>query len=212
MIEIFKVIIEFVSKTIFPDIFFGIIFLIAVFFYIKKYSFDNVGQKYKKLIFLTIIFRLFYAILLTGIQYYVWTQSEFTKIMIDAPTGGIFNGKYGYFLFYSFGRFWLNTIILIVMAYVFYLFLIFLKKYRERFFDEGEIELGFLAVLIVGWPNFVIFMPFVFMFVVLISIFKMIFLKEHYTTLGLPFILAMLTALIFGNKLAIFLNLGFLKV
>ncbi len=185
-----------------PIVFFGVVFVLALLKYIfRSQPFSVIS--YKSLVVSSISFRVFYAILLTVSQYYIWSKQEFTKFLVDSP---------GYFIFYSYGRFWLNVFIAVGVAFAFYLFLKFLKKYQERFFEEGETELGFLTALIVGWPNFVIFIPLVFISVVLISLFRRLVLKEVYTTLGWPFLIAVLITLILGDRLIQILNLGVLRI
>ncbi len=100
----------------------------------------------------------------------------------------------------------------LMAATVFYLFLLFLRKYKERFFEKSEVELGFLLALTVGWPNFLIFLICSFLGVVLVSIIKLIFFKEAYTTLGLPFLLASLITLFLGNYFIKLFGLMALKI
>lgn len=192
-----------------PKIFFGIIFILAVLIYGLRKSIGL--TKSRTLIISSISFHVLYAVLLTISQYYIWSQNKFTQLLLNSSLD-LSMPVSGYFLFYSFGRFWLNALITIGAAFVFYLFLKFLKKHRERFFEEGETELGFLSALIVGWPNFVVFLPLVFVFVVLLSIFRRVFLKEFYTTMGIPFLLAALIVLIFGNQIVDILSLGVLRI
>ena len=158
---------------------------------------------YKSLVVVLVGFRLLYAAFLTVAQYYAWSQDTLSRLLLNSPR---------YFLFYAYGRFWLNALIAIGVALAFYLFLRFLKKYRERFFKEGETELGFLAALLVGWPNFVIFVTLVFVSVVLLAVFRRLVLRKMYTTLGWPFILAALLTLIWGSKLILILHLGVLRI
>jgi hypothetical protein len=99
-----------------------------------------------------------------------------------------------------------------VSALAFYLFLVFLKKYKERFFEEGEVELGFILALTVGWSNFIVFLPLVFLSVILVSIFRKIVFKETYTTLGAPLLLAALLVLLFGRYFIDILGLAALRV
>lgn len=216
-----------------PMVFFGVVFAIAVFLYLSRHQSNVKCQmsnvvNYKLLVISSISFRFFYAFLLTINQYYVWSQNKFTQLLLNSPldlsmpTSGIFTKvcqwsivncqKSGYFLFYSFGRFWLNVFVAIGVAFAFYLFLKFLEKYQERFFEQGEIKLGFIMALIVGWPSFIVFIPCVFVFVVLMSVFRGLFLKESYTTLGWPFILAALIVFLWGDKLIQILGLGVLKI
>ena len=219
-----------------PPVFFGIVFATAVFLYLSRHRLNVMGYPArdrsvsggKSLIVGSIMFRFFYAFLLTVSQYYVWSQDKFTQILLNSslvqtiPISGIFNKicqlplvncqKFGYFLFYSYGRFWLNALISVAVAFVFYLFLKSLQKHQARFFEEGEAELGFLSALIVGWPNFVVFLSLVFILVILISIFRRVFLKQFYTTLGWPFILAAFASLVLGSNLIAILGLGVLYI
>lgn len=106
----------------------------------------------------------------------------------------------------------MNVLLSIVVAFAFYAFLKALKKHNDRFFHEGETELGLLLALIVGWPNFVVFVPLVFLAVVLVSIFRGIYMKEMYTTLGTPMLLAALITMIFGSYLIGAFGLTVLKI
>jgi hypothetical protein len=141
--------------------------------------------------------RLFYAGTLTVLQYFVFLPP------FREPK---------YFLLYSWTHFWFNFVLSVGTAFVFYLFLKFLKKRNERFFEEGEAEIGFLCALIAGWPDFVVFLPLVLVLVALESVFRKIFLKESLTTLGFALILAAITAFIFGDKIIAILSLGALRI
>lgn len=180
---------------------------------------------YKSLIWIVLVFKVAYASLETFGQYYVWKSSEFTKLFLDPKTVDFnilkefsgklfwaFNNRLGYFIFYSWGRFWMTIVVSLLAAAAFYLFLLFLKKYKERFFEEGEVELGFLLALTIGWPNFIAFLFAAFLSVILVSAIRMIFFKEFYTTLGAPFLLAALAALVFGNYFINFFNLMAFRV
>lgn len=138
---------------------------------------------------ITIAFRLAFAGVKTIFQYYAWLQSEISKFMLP-PYQGI-----GVLLRYSWTHFWLNALISIGAALLFFIVLRSLHSYNARYFDTGEIELGLLMALVVGWPGFLVFAPIAFLSVVLISIIRGIFLKEAYTTLGLPFFIATAVAL-----------------
>ena len=170
-----------------------------------------------------VIFSLAYAALLTLAQYRVWAGSEFSRPFINSPVAEVvplpeilrqyvFSSKLGYFLFYSFGRFWLGPLISLLAAAAFYIFLRSLKKYQERFFEDGETELGFLAALIAGWPAFIVFLLLVFPGVVLVAIYRRLFTGEMYTTLGWPLVLAALASLLWGKSLIIALGLRVLFI
>lgn len=204
-----------------PPVFFFFLFLIAFTFYRKeRYS----ATAYRPLVIAAVLFRFFYALILTGSQYLIWAGDPFTKSFLNSPLSQslpitiiqrmpwLFGGRLGYFLFYSWGRFWLNAILSVGLSLLFWFFLKLLKKHRERFFREGETELGFLCALMAGWPYLVIFVPLTFVFVVLTSIFRRLILKEMYTTLGYSFLFAIFVTLLLGGKLLQIWNLGVLKI
>ncbi|MEK7520718.1 MAG: hypothetical protein AAB560_01415 [Patescibacteria group bacterium] len=204
-----------------PRVFSWGVFLTAIFFYFfpvksapaveeigtagpKKAAY---GKFLKTAIVAAIAFYVVYGLAETAAQYYVWKTNGFLEMVKGG--GGDANG---YFLFYSWGRFWISALLSIGGAFLFFYFLKALKKYRERFFEEGELDLGFLSALLIGWPNFVVFVPLVFLSVVIIAVFRRVFLKELYTTLGLPMLLATLLVLAFGDFLVAFFHLGVLRM
>lgn len=158
------------------------------------------------LIWGVVVFRIAYAATRTIYQYYDWKGGALTKLFLPPYQ------PEDYLLFYSWGRFWLNVAVVFAAALIFYLFLKILQKYKERFFIEGETELGALCVLAAGWPNFVFFLPLVFLAVVSISIFRMLVLKKMYTTLGYPLFLAAILALAFGDRLIRILDWNVLRI
>lgn len=195
-------------------IFLWIVFILAAISYVLEKTFKIFSFRF--LAISVLIFRFIYAIIESVTQYYVWSQGdELSKSLINSPLsdsvplsnfirnhfGTVLNSKWGYFLFYSWGRFWINVLLLFIVALCFYAILTTLKKYNERFFKEGETYLGLLLCLIVGWPNLVLFVPITFVFVVLVSIFRLLYYKEPYTTLGMPMLLASLVIMLFGGYL-----------
>lgn len=137
---------------------------------------------------IVVAFRLAFAGTKTGLQYFAWLQSEVTKFMLP-PYQSI-----GVLLQYSWTHFWLNALISIGAALLFFVVLRSLYSYNTRFFDTGEIELGLLVALVVGWPHFIVFVPAVFLSVIIVSIVRGIAFREPYTTLGLPFFLGAVVA------------------
>jgi hypothetical protein len=215
------------------------IFLVAVFavVFLRHILRNNQSKATKKLLdfvsygrlaVLLIFFRLLYASFMTAAQYFYWLNNPNPALRIFAtspldpsvPLPWIFSGfrslldqKYGYYIHYAFGRFWLNFFITIGFCLVFWFFMVLLKKYRERFFEEGEPELGLVVALIVGWPGVVVYVPLVFLFVVIISVFKALFLREKYTTMAWPFLFSGIITILIGQwiltlwKLAITLKI-----
>ncbi len=210
-----------------PVIFFGLLLLLGFSSYVARGSEEtgSLRKNSKKMIWAAVAFYIIYPILLTMGQYYAWLMGgSFSKILLNSPLDEkvpipqfikelpLLQSHLGYFVFYSFGRFWINSILAVGAAFLFYLFLKFLQKRKDRFFEEGELELGFLCALVVGWPKFVIFVPLIFLLVVVISLVRLFIWKERYTALGYPFIAAALASLIFGAGLVSLLNLSVLNI
>ncbi len=200
----------------------GVLAIASITYFFSRFSLKRVV---KRLAIAAVAFRVFYALILTIGQYYVWSGSKFTQLLLNSPLSDkvplpvgldklpfLFQNQLGYFLFYSYGRFWLNVLISIIVAIGFYFFLKSLRQYNKRFFIDGEVELGFLTALVAGWPHFVLFLPFCFAAIVIISVFRILFMKEKYTTLGVPLILAAVVTLIFGDTLIKALGLTVLKI
>lgn len=209
-----------------PETFFGFLFMVVSWKYITRNTREEsaLRKSSRKMIVASLLFYIGYPALLTIRQYYSWFANPLSKLLLNSPLSenvpipqfiidsAIFQSHFGYFIFYSYGRFWMNSIFAVGVAMLFYLFLKFLRKHKERFFEEGEAEMGLLTALIVGWPRFIIFVPIIFLSVILISLFRMIVLKESYTTLGYPFLLAALSALAFGIIFISLLNLSVLSI
>jgi len=202
------------------------LYLILLFIFNKK----NFSEKEtitilsKKIFYGLTYYYIFLSVILSIGQYLVWNSNPMTKSFLNSPIGHnvsapifksisfIANSSFGYFSYYIIGRIWIGTFLSILSALIFWYFLRILKKYNNRFFEDGEVELGGVCVLILGWPNFVIFIPLVFLSVIFISLFKMVFLKEKFTTLGYPFLLATLITILYGTYLIKLINLEVLKI
>lgn len=192
-----------------PGVFYSIIFVLSLLFYFYKNKIlvkTSLAKKFSVLVILVVVFRLIYAALLTISQYYIWSHQEFTKLLLP-PTQPI-----KYFVQYSFTHFWIDTLISFGIAIVFYLFLRLLWKHQQRFFEKDEIMFGLLMALIIGWPNFVVFVPMVFIFTILISLIRTLILGNVYTDLYPSLILAGLLVSLLGDKLVDKLNLTVLRI
>jgi len=188
-----------------PTAFFWMVFVLAAGAYLWRNKI-SLGRWSKRLIWATSFYYLAYAAISTVLQYFTWENSgTFTQKFLGMPINSVVqnttfwgrlpfiaNSKLGYFMIYSWGRFWLGALLTIGCGFLFLLILKSLKKYRDRFFEDGEVELGALLAMLGSWPQFVVFLPFVFVFVVIVSIARLIFFKEAYTTLGIPMLFAAL--------------------
>lgn len=192
-----------------PITFFIIVFLLSVFFYFTKNRILASYSLFRKLFILVIVaivFRLVYALTISIAQYYIWHSQEFTRFLLP-PYQSI-----KYFLFYSWGRFWMEHIIAFGATLVFYLFLKILQRYKERFLDKDEIMFGILIILLVGWPNAVVFMPLVFIAAVLVALLSILIFKGKNIGLCPAFIIAGIVTLIFGNTIVDIFGLTVLRI
>lgn len=156
---------------------------------------------YMRLAIGAILFRFVLACFKVWLQYQAWLESDMSKYLLP-PYRGI-----SYLLRYGWTHFMLNAVISVGVALLFFVVLRVLQRYNGRWFNVGEVELGFLLALIVGWPGFLAFVPVAFLSVVFISIIRGIFLKEPYTTLGLPFFIATAFAFAFAPAIVVALKL-----
>jgi hypothetical protein len=205
MLNALGFIIKWLPEIVIPLSYAGVL---ALYVFRKPFSRDKVSRfiTEKRLLIFLAVYRLSFAALESIVNYYAWTKNPFTSLFLP-PHRSI-----GYVLIYSWVHYFLNAVISVLMAYLFFLFLRGLKQYQERFFEKGEVEIGFIVALVVGWPNFVVFLPLVFVSVILIAIYRRIFRGEAYTTLGVPFLLAGFIALLAGSLAIETLNLSVLKI
>lgn len=197
-----------------PIIFFWAVFTVLFFLYVAQGFLERkekiapvvFAKAYKLLPLILISFYIFYALIKTFAQYYVWSHNQFSKLFLP-PYQDL-----SYFLFYSFGRFWLNALLAVVAAFLFYLLLKRLNRHRSGLFKDGEMEAGFAAALLSGWPGFVVFAPLVFIVTIILSVIRSLAFKLKTTTLGLPFLISAVIILLWGSKLITLLHLSVLRV
>lgn len=184
----------------------GVGLAVAVILYFYRVGFSDLGRVLRRLGGLYAGLVSAGAVLLSVGQYLVWASD---------PSGSAFLPPVQpltYFLGYVWLRFMIPVFISFLIAGVWYLFLNFLRRYQDRFFENGEPELGFVLALLVGWPKFLVFIPIALVCVVLVSVFRMVVLREAYTTLGWPLALSAVLNLIYGNSLLVLLGLTSLRV
>ncbi len=195
--------------TWFPNVFFGSVFALSfIFIYLKKETFPKYPffKKLRLLIVIVIFFRVSYSLALSIAQYYLWSQEEFSRLLLPP------NQPMSYFIGYAFIHFWLEQLLAIAGALVFYIFLTLLRKYKESWISREEILLGFLMALLVGWPNLVIFIPLVFLSAVGLAIINMVALRVKHTGLYFSLMLAGLITFVFGSIIIKFSGLTVLQV
>lgn len=210
-----------------PIVVFWLAIILASILYFLRNNNEAIRKltNFRFLIISLIVFKVLYAGLLSAGQYYIWAGDKALSVFVNSPLSenvppsivtklfpALFSTDLGYFFYYVYGRFFINLLLAVGLAFAFWAFLRILKKHKERFFESGETELGLLCALIVGWPNFLVFIPVVFVSIVIVSIVRGILLKEAYTTMGMPFLLATLICLIAGDWFIEILNLSVFRI
>jgi len=200
---------EFIISNIgfYPFLFYFLLLIVGFYFYFKidfkiNLAFEEKEKNKEKLLFkliiIAVIFKFLYSKILTVAQYFIWKSSNFSRFFLEqglVDKNSIFSlllrKKGGYFIYYSFTRFWLNFFVSLLLAFLFYLFLKFLRKINSRFLSKSDLLLAYLTAFSSGWPGFILFLIlFLFIFLIL-GIFNNFLRKEKvYTTLDLPFWIA----------------------
>lgn len=141
--------------------------------WIKKIS-------YTKLILVAIGLNIFYGVFVTWGQYYTWsTLSDVTRFLLTAPlptqvpfpsylewTRPLFANHLGYFMFYVWGRVWLDIFILFTFSGLLYFVFKTWKFYRGGFLEKGP-ELMLVLMLISGWTSVLVSLSLGFIFAIL---------------------------------------------
>lgn len=182
---------------------------------------EKIGEKYSHILFLVgvmaLVFRVFYALFFTLVQYWIWSRDAVGSILLEMPLReagnfSFFEGKLSYFFFHVLQQHWFNLLLSILIGIVFFLFLKFLEKYKERFFDNGETTLGGVLAFIAGWPNAIAFIGLSFLILFIVSVFRILTHKGRLTTLGLPFLVSAAIILLVGDIVVAFSGLQVLKI
>ena len=178
----------------------------ALYFTAWKHTPEENVRLMKRLVMVGVAVFFALALLGTFFQYTVWKGDPLSQNLLPP------HQPIGYFAKYAGVHFWLAPLLSSILSVAFYGFLTLLKKKNERFFEEGEMELGALTVFLAGWPRAVVFLPIVFLAVLALSGIKMALRKDAYTTLGFPFLIGLVISLAYGFTILQSLDLEFLAV
>jgi|GEM_PF-1835601 hypothetical protein len=165
---------------------------------IKKVFVEKSFFTDKRLVIGVLVASFAFAAFLTVSQYYVWSLSAIGRFFLPPaqPT---------YFINYAFLHFWLGRLISLFLSLLIFGIFYLIRRYRHVL-SQTEINLVFLACLLVAWPRQVFLIPLFF----LLAILKLIIIALIYKNKGFreikinifwPLILAMLLSLIFGGYL-----------
>jgi hypothetical protein len=177
-------------------------------------------RNFWKLIWIMIGFRLALAFFKIALQYWVWDQSQFTRLLLHQPISKDIPGWFiqlpiftkfssGYFIFYSWNHFLSEAVLSIIAALVIYKLFQLLHKFNSRFFCDKEAELGFLMVLLVGWPQIISFLPLVIFIALIFYVINWLFWRKNSITMGWPLIVSAAIMLIFSSQIAVWQFLVF---
>jgi hypothetical protein len=98
------------------------------------------------------------------------------KIFLEGPLGLTLGGRENlpWFLGYVSLHFWNEFIVSFPIAILFaWIGYFFNKKYQERFFEKEELYLIALGILLVGYPGFLFYIPFVLLASIIVSAISM---------------------------------------
>lgn len=178
-----------------PAILYFAIAVIAGFIYCRPVYMQARARRFMRLAIVAIALRVAIAIGKTVVQYYAWLSSDTSRFLLPPYQSITVLLRYGW------THFGLNALISIGSAVLFLFILRSLRTYNARYFDDGEVELGFVMALVVGWPSFMVFVLAVFLSVIIVSIVRGLFYRQPYTTFGVPFLVGYVIALIVSGHL-----------
>lgn len=158
-----------------PLVFAGIILLLILASYLSEFCkklkiFRKIS--FKKLIWLLIGATVVFDFGLSLVQYFVWRANSFSRFFLPPYQ------SWDYFLSYSFFHFFLADILSLFSALFFYVIFKTFKKYKGHFISECELNLLFLASLLIAWPKILFFIPLLLFLGVLFSLFNFLVLKK----------------------------------
>lgn len=144
-----------------------IFWVLVVFKYFKPHWINNIS--YFNLFLVSVGIHIFFGVLVTWGQYYVWANgSELTKLLLTLPVSPetpfprlflfirpFFENSLGYFLYYVFGRVWLNIFLSFLISGALYLVFRVWNYYRVGFLKEGPLLL-LILMLISGFPGVIV--------------------------------------------------------
>jgi len=148
----------------------------------------------------------FFILLFLGIgisksisTYYAWQKDPIGKNLLPPTNPSYF---YGYCLFYHFLNFFISTGIAIFWGLIFFIF------QKKNYVDINETLLVVLGTIIVGSPNFIIFLAFSFLIAIFFGLWQNYRKRaEKKISLFLPMIIALVLTIVTGNIIAEYIGL-----
>lgn len=160
----------------------------------------------KKIFFIIFCFNFLFNLLLTGLQYYVWQSSDFSKFFLP-PFQPL-----SYFIGYTYHHFWLASVLSLVVVVILFGVLELIRKYRQGEIALEEVFLILSSCLLVSWPRVVILIPLLFFTALIIGLINFLFLKNKPINIFWPLIISLIITLFIGSYLLYVFDLNVLIV
>lgn len=169
--------ISFSSLLLYIPLIFSAVMLGAIAFVFVRHR-AQLSRYAVRLAISIIVFRIGYAILLSALQYAAWQSNSFSQYLLPP------HQPMSYFLFYSGMHFWLYPTLSFFAAALVLLFFGVLRGVKAAWFLQGEIALGILLALILGWPLSLFLVPMSFVALAAISAVCIFMKREQPFSLG----------------------------
>ncbi len=192
-----------------PLIFSGIILVLIILIYLSDfYKKLKIFQKisFKKLAWFLIGATLIFDFGLVLVQYFVWQSNNFSSFFLPPYQ------PWSYFLSYSFFHFFLADIVSLFLALFFYSIFKVFGKYKAQFISDRELDLLFLASLLIASPKILFFIPLLLFLGVLSSLFNFLVFKKMSISWQRLIILALLLSFLGAGYFLKLIGLGTLFI
>ena len=177
---------------------------VAYIFYLK-YREQFEAQKLKKLIWFFLIFNIVYAAAQIYIQYRIYANDPFTRLMLPPYQ------SWRWFEQYSFFHFVAPFLVALGAGVFLYYIVILINKHYKVVLSRKECLLLPLAALAVKWPNFALYIILVFILAMLAAIVSAVRQKKLDADISISMenimIGTMLITLLFGNEIGKYLKI-----
>lgn len=161
---------------------------------------------YSRLLIFVLVAGFAYALLLTGVQYYVWRLSLMGRYLLP-PYQGM-----GYFIHYSYNHFYLASLLSLLVAAMFFGLMSLLRKSGRISIGAADLSLCFLLALLSTWPGIIIFLALFLIFSLVAAVVNVFRFKIAEFSPFWPLISASALTILFGRILIVILRLGGLIV
>lgn len=146
----------------------------------------------EKLTYILVGLTVLFNGLLSVLQYLTWHGSPFSRFFLPPFT------PINYFIRYIFLHFWLASILVFLCALAFYLIFKLIRRRNREAISKEELHLILLSGLLVGWPNFIIFVPSFFLLALIFSTLNLAIFKNKKNSLLYPLLLSLVITFLGG--------------